>query len=236
MNQTWKISLKTLAMIGLMTGLLVGTLACETADDDTFFRAQACLDKATDKASADACSAMVAGKSGTKAAIIQCSAIFIGQGFTTTSSKFIDAFKQLDNPPAGVDPTVAMASYMVFTAEANAGLNLAAAESAFTICQATELPGMIMFAGIARLGTQLSQLAAGGDAATTMPQDPAALAGAVTAMPDAAAGQIAKSVGNNYCKDTSTSSAEFCDQFNQAVAAGSTDAEIGQRIKDLLAH
>ena len=224
--------LKTYVMAGALVlsgGFLTG---CETSEDDSVNQAQACLDKATDATSADACAAKVAGISGARAAVIRCSAIFIGQGFTTQSTKFLDAFNALKNKDAGTNSTISMISYLSFS---GTDMNdaIAKADAAVTHCTETGLEGMIMFANMAKLSTNLKAAASLPAGATPTP---AQLQAAIGGLDDETAGEVAIAVADNYCKDSSTHDVEFCGQFNSSTASESmTTAEIGALLKQHLA-
>ncbi|MEQ1875017.1 MAG: hypothetical protein ABL958_00130 [Bdellovibrionia bacterium] len=224
--------MQRLVLIGafvLSGGFLTG---CETSEDDQINQAQACLDKSFDATSADACAAKVAGISGSRAAVIRCSASFIGQGFTTQSTKFLDAFNALKNKTAGTNSTISMIAYLSFT-----GSSLTEAQSlanqAVVNCNETGLDGMIMFANMAKLATDLKALTGIPPGSTPTP---AQLQSQVANLSDEAAGEVAIAVADNYCRDSSTHDAEFCGQFNSATAdENMTTSEIGALLKQHLA-
>ncbi len=224
--------LKTLGLLGALV-LSGGFLtACEKSEDDSINQAQACLDKAVDATTADACAVKVAGISGARAAVIRCSASFIGQGFTTQSPKFLNAFNALKNKEAGTNSTISMVTYLSFS-----GTSLTEAQSlanmAVTNCNETGIGGMIMFANMAKLATDLKALTGiGGTSTPTATQ----LQQQVANLSDEQAGTVAVSVANNYCRDASTHDAEFCGQFNGATQDASlTNAQIGAKLKLYLA-
>jgi hypothetical protein len=211
-------ALKTLAMVLLVC---VASYGCESAEDDKVAQAQACLDRATDATSADECSAKVDGVTGPRAAIIRCSAIWIGQGFTTNSTKFLDAFRILKNNTSGATPTVAMMSFLAFDAAAPLTANQVAA-AAVTHCTETGIESLIMFANMAKLATALKALAGVGAGTTPTPEQ---LRDQVGNLTDQEAGEVAKAVAETYCQNSSTQSAEFCGEFNAATQNSSLTTE-----------
>lgn len=221
--------LKTLGLLGALV-LSGGFLtACEKSEDDSINQAQACLDKAVDATTADACAAKVAGVSGSRAAIIRCSASFIGQGFTTQSPKFLNAFNALKNKESGTNSTISMVTYLAFS-----GTSLTNAQElanyAVANCNETGIGGMIMFANMAKLATDLKKAANNPNPTATDLQN------AVSGLTDQQAGEVAKSVADNYCRDSSTHDAEFCGQFNGATNDSSlTTEQIGAKLKLYLA-
>jgi len=214
-RQSW---ISLLALI-LLTAVWT---ACESSEDDKINQAQNCLDRATDAASANICAASVAGISGPRAAIIRCSADWIGQGFTTQSTKFLDAFHALKNDTSGADKTVAMMKYLAFDTVSNAN-------AAVTDCTQTGIAGLITFSSMAKLATNLKALT---DTAGGNSSDPVDLQSQVQNLDDQTAGEVAEAVAENYCQNSSTNNASFCGQFNAAVQdPNMTTAQIGCLLK-----
>lgn len=209
----------------LSAGFLTG---CESSEDDKINQAQACLDKATGAADVGECTAKVEGLLGPRAAIIRCSAAYISQGFTTHSTKFLDAFRALRDQSGSTNSTVAMMTYLSFDgADANAA-NAAAAEAVMH-CTQTGLEGMIMFANMTKLATRLKYLAGIGTGVTPTPAQLEAQVGNLT---NQEAGEAAVAIADNYCRNSSTNDEEFCGEFNAAVNNGGTSTEqIGCLIK-----
>jgi hypothetical protein len=216
--RTW-----SLLCVALLAGFV--WVACESTEDDKVNQAQACLDKATDGASANECAAKVSDVTGPRAAMIRCAAVFIGQGYTTQSTKFIDAFHALKDKQSGVNSTVGMIQHLSFsggTADTDADL-------AVSYCTETGIDSWIMFASMARLATSLNVLAGGGT------PTPAQLQAQVGNLTDQEAGEVAVAVADNYCRDSSTHDVEFCGQFNAATQNSSlTTAQIGALLKQQL--
>jgi len=205
--------------------------SCEKGDEDRLAQAQACLDRAT-QSTVSQCEQIVAGIEGAGAAFIRCSANFIYQGFT--GSRFANAFQALQERTTGINPNVAMMSYLVFTVGASDNARCTYAEQTISNCTASGLPGMIMFANFARTATELSRNIAGG----IDPDNPPAAADLQANLAEGNDDAIAASVvaiSTYYCStDTSTNDADFCASINDAADEGS-NAAIAAKLRTLLA-
>ena len=213
-------------VVGALVLTSFAWVGCESSEDDKIHQAQACLDRASDATSASECSSMVNGISGPRAGVIRCSAIFISEGFTTRSNKFINAFNALKNPDGSADKTVNMMQHLRFES-ASASTN---ADLVVRYCAETGIEGMIMFASMARMATLLNEAAKieSGTGTPTLPQ----LQAAVDNLTNQQTGEIALTVADTYCKDASTNNAEFCGQFNAATQDTSlTTEQIGCLLK-----
>jgi hypothetical protein len=208
--------------------------ACEKGEEDSIARAQACLDTATNATVAE-CEAMVAGITGARAAVIRCSAAFITQGFTAT--RFANAFVVLKQQTSGQNATLGMMSYLVFNYGTDNTDRLARVNAAVAHCNETGLPGMKMFGNFAQASTIIACGVPGLTLDPTNPPTPAALQAALANgfSGDAAAlGGSIIGVSESYCgTNSSTSTAAFCGQVNEAAAQGGATA-VGNQFITLL--
>lgn len=217
-------------------------VACESNEEDMIAQAQACLDsidpnisdRSTMQSLAATCEAKVAGISSQRASVIKCSAKFIAEGFTAT--RFANAFTVLKNKPSGVNSTVAMTAYLAFEGDGTTAASAnTAASTAKSVCAETGLAGMIAFADLSVVATQIATSLGGAvDVDTLTPSDMQTLVSNLDGAELETIGEAAISISQVYCTNASTEGAEFCTQINQAVAAGSSAADIGQQLKTLL--
>lgn len=226
--------LKAFLVFSILSGIIFLT-GCEKSEEDTIAKAQACLDSATNDTVA-VCEAMVAGLTGSRAAVIKCSAAFIRQGFTAT--RFANAFVTLKQQTAGQNATLGMMAYLVFNYGTSNTDRLTRVENAVSNCNETGLQGMIMFANFAKASTVLACGMPGLTIDPNSPPTPAQLQANLASFTgsDADLGASVTAVSTIYCgSNSSTSSAAFCTQVNQAAAAG-TPAQVGASIRQLLAQ
>jgi hypothetical protein len=202
-------------------------MACEQGDDDRLARAQACLDRST-QTTVSECEAMVEGIAGSAAGLIRCSANFITQGFT--GSRFANAFKVLKETQTGINSTVAMVSYLVFTVGGNDTARRAAAAIAVTNCTSSGLKGMIMFANFAATATELS---VGLTIDPDNPPDPADLQANLAAGDDTTIANSVTAINSVYCSGSSSTNAAFCATIADAADEGSS-AAIAAKLRALL--
>ncbi len=215
------------ALIILSSLILVG---CEKGDDDRLAQAQACLDRATQATVAE-CENMVSGITGASAAFIRCSANFITQGFT--GARFASAFQALKETQTGVNSTVAMMSYLVFTVGADDDARADYATLTVGNCNATGMAGMIMFASFARTATELTRNIPGG-ISPGVPPDPADLQANLAEGSDDAIAASVSAVATYYCGTSSgTKDVAFCTTINDAADEGS-NAAIAAKLRALL--
>lgn len=201
--------------------------SCEQGDDDRLAQAQNCLDRST-QSTVSECELMVAGIAGPAAGLIRCSANFITQGFT--GSRFANAFRVLKESQTGINSTVAMVSYLVFTVGGNDTARRAAAQTAVTNCTSSGLKGMIMFANFAVTATELS---VGLTIDPANPPDPADLQANLAAGDDTTIANSVTAINSVYCSGSGSANADFCATIADAADEGSA-AAITAKLRALL--
>lgn len=207
----------SLIIFGL-TALLLTTTGCEDEDARSNAEGQACLDKARNEAQADACRQYVSGST-QQAKILLCSIEMMASGLT--SDKMKTAFQNMDSAGAGnKEEALIGALTLNSTTEAT---------TAFNACNETNVAGLEYIAGLARVGTIVASVGAGGnfdaqlaDCATNNSCNPTEI------------GETATVLADSYCTGANADS-EVCTQINQAVDQNSGDnSAIGNALLDLM--
>jgi hypothetical protein len=205
-------------------------LSCEKTEVNKVAEAQACLDSATDGATAAVCSSKVDGIETPSASRIRVGAVFIQRGFTKTT--FVNAYNQLKTPPAGVDSTLAVFAYLGFSGvNTYRGNATSTQDSDYVVAEALKAAsgGLYWLATGAKIGTL------GITAGATFGNPSTFTAGVVNGMSSAELGALAIQTNEFYCKNSSATSSTACKEFVNAVNSGGADpVAVGNALKALL--
>lgn len=217
-------ALMRMSALVILAALVVA--ACESKDDDTIYKAQGCLDSAT-AATAQTCKDMVAGMTSKEAYIIDCSADFILQGFT--SSAMASAFQQLKNSTNSTSPG-AMLGFLVFNSTTSA-------TTALSDCQLSGVDSFAVIASLANVSTQAAFALPGFDPSTYDRNNGLTSADLTSAINDlnssstgqTAAGNAVLTAYNSSCNQSANANSQLCQLVVQAVSNGNGNPQtIGQ--------
>ncbi|MBF0315242.1 MAG: hypothetical protein HQK52_17595 [Oligoflexia bacterium] len=215
----------------IITALLLTLFpSCETAEQDTIARAQACLD-AADRTRASACKNIVIGLETPDAYIIRCSADFLEAGMT--ASKMALAISNRDSTTTSNDPLLGMMGAFAFS-------STEAAENAISDCNKSNNQSFILFASMAKMattigsfGTVLTTISSG---ATPTQQEMESALENLLNNPDTATlesiGATATLVNEQYCKDGTNPDAnsKVCSNITEALNSSNSNSDIGQAL------
>lgn len=198
--------------------LVVGPIftGCEQKEDDKIYSAQMCLNTAT-SATVDTCLAKISGINSSQAYVIRCSAEFIRANITT--STIVTAIENIDHNDSGntEDPTIEFYNQFSFTTPSSA-------DTAVDNCTASGSEGLKLLSLSAKTATIIKHNVLSGtlDAATIAALNPA------TANPSdlQSIGEAVLQMKDISCgKGGTLENTEICDNMNNAIAAGGSDAQ-----------
>lgn len=199
---------------------------CETEEDRTIARAQACLDNAYGESDANNCIKIVASLDSASSYLIRCSAHFVAQEFT--AGKMTSAFKDVDDD-AG---SKALLGYLVFDETKTKHT----AEITSNDCNKSDVLGMMQLAGLTYTATSMVGFAGGGfnfnDPAASMATVIDTLKNSGTNNADV--GELAVNLEKTFCSASSSyGSSDLCTKLQSAIDKGGGNAAIGA---ELLTH
>jgi hypothetical protein len=227
-----KKSLGKVLAVATLSGLSLLNVGCEQEADRTMASAQACMDRATTPAQANACAAKVEGIETPSAYLIRCSANFIAQGFT--GKRIADAYQGMTDSgsSSGSDPMIGMISYLVFQTDAVNGIT-----QTLSNCTKSGTTSMLRLAEVANLATTMASINGAGnlvnfdptgkdatqladelkDVLTNIGTDPAK---------EATIGTVAIQMSGSVCAaGSSLATTEVCTYLGNALSVGNGDAE-----------
>ncbi|MNJ99735.1 hypothetical protein D3C87_175160 [compost metagenome] len=207
---------KRFFMVIIAAAGLLTLSACQETDQDRISDAQYCLDEARDAVSANACIASIKDLKTEASYILQCSAAFIGQGFSS-ASKLSNTLDQLQ----GNGGTAALLGLMAFDTKANAA-------AAFDVCTKSNQKAMGLLAAMSRSATLIASASVGAiddlianpeNASTIISaaiqellDDPVAFADDIEAI-----GETVATVYQSSCNSGSQVNADLCGQISDAL-------------------
>ncbi|WII72873.1 hypothetical protein QJS83_03185 [Bdellovibrio sp. 22V] len=220
---------RTAALILSLTlaALLTGCEA-EQTEKDMLAEAQFCLDKARDKASADACMSKIAGLSGPHASTLRCAAGFIGAEVTDPANLSTALNAIQDGQGAA-----ALLSSLSFP-------SVSEANATFESCNQSGQAGLALIGAMMKSATVLAN-AAGSLASCSSPEscDTAQITETITDLianltaggaaqdeAEATVVAIAESIQTVYtttCGGTSSVNTDICGQIDTAIAQSGVD-------------
>jgi hypothetical protein len=237
------LKMKTVILVSLIGGAAILS-GCEQDADRQIYSAQACLDQATNAATADECVAKIEGNESAPAYLIRCSADFVAQEFT--GPRIAKAFQGLkDNPNSGQDPMATMMAYLVFAKTAPGHTE----DDAIDHCTKSGLASMLRMAQAAKLATFITRAGLGAIPTNFDPTDPtfdpAQIAMAIDHLanaggPEAVAnqetvGNLAVQMNSTYCQEGSSfKDNDVCKNIEAAIATGGDAQQIGKTLLDKL--
>ena len=221
----------TLAIV-LMFSLVLFS-SCESSDQTTLSTAQACLDHASSKVSANACVAQLGTLRTTDAYMIICSAHFIAQGFST--ARFVNAYNAMTSSASGTNATAQSMAFMSF----NSTTGTDGSVQTLSDCQASNVQSLTRLAVLAQMATVIGTVAASlgstydPNAGYTSAQLTAALAafGTSPSADPATLGSTAITANQSYCASGSSyQTSNVCTTLNAAISAGGSPTQIGNAL------
>ena len=206
-------------LISLFSIALVFT-AC-SSDREKLGDAQACMDSA-DATNVDECLTKIDGITTSQSYLIRCGAIYIKEGFDS-AEKISSAFQNLEQGNSVVD----FFSVLAFDGEdAETNMNLA-----IEYCNQSGSSGFVFLTSMVTVATTLSLSITGFD-----PDDPNAAEQIqakidngedISQAEEVAIGAAARNASGSYCSEDDADD-QLCSDFNNAIASGASDEEIGE--------
>lgn len=206
---------------------------CAQPDSDKVADAQDCLDRST-AATALACLSKVEGLTSSSAELIRCSAYFIDQGFSD-AERLAAVAEQLNSDDGNSgDATMNILSFMAFSnLKYTMPENFSLSETSFSSCAKSNSPGLIYLSSLTRIATAALNILPGYDPASGVAPTEAQIRSVMCqpgGPPEATSiviGAAAQTAFDQNCKGKDISKDEICMQYQTAVNAGSTPAEVG---------
>ncbi len=214
--------IRILALSLILTAAFAGLSSCEDSDQKAISNAQACLDKANSKTTADACIAQLGTLRSAEAYSIICSAHFIAQGFTTI--RFVGAYNALSASGTGTNPMAAALALMSFDATGGAD----GSTQTLTDCKASNVQSLIQLSVLAQMATLIGSTIPGGEPATGYTPAQIATAIATYSGDPTALGNTAITAGQVYCATGSSyTTSSVCKTLSTAIGSSTSPAAIG---------
>jgi hypothetical protein len=232
----------------ILFSILATMFSCAKSDKNDLKEAQICLDNSA-PSEARACLSKISSNESPQAYKLRCAAVFISEGFNTSSS-FIAALDKLTNPSGGCtttcSSTVAAISALTFKNANNANAadrsrSNAAADEAFSYCSLAETNIYMQISSLFKIGTSTANSAyvAMGGAATGATPTADQIQTALGTLNNTDMGNLAVATYGATCQDTSKASDStkaYCAQLGASVKGGGTTDQIGACLKGKLAN
>lgn len=203
----------------------------KNSESEKIADAQDCLDRSTSD-TALACMSKVEGLTSSSANLIRCSAYFIDQGFSE-ASRLSQVVEKLNESGDQDGSTVAALTFMAFSAEKyDLTTNYNLSETAFTACSKSNSGGLIYLSSMTRIATAAMNVIPGYDPTSGVPPTEQQIEDAIcdpsrSPATSIAIGSAAQVAYQQNCAGKDISGDPVCQQYKEALDAGTTPEEIG---------
>lgn len=210
-------------LLGLVVVAAFGISACGEKDIDKIGDAQDCINTST-KDTVSSCIEKIDGIETAAAYTLRCAVKFKEEGFDEPS-RFINAFKAMDNASGSSSSTLAFMGVLAFSSSSDWTTNETNASQALAYCEKAGSPGYVTLAGAASIATTMAKIASLGTGGTL---SQAQMEAAVTACAGnssctTAIGSAAITIYETSCSDGNTSNAQVCSDLEKSIAASGVD-------------
>ncbi len=236
---TWQAGASKLLLFFALLMTFVGTVGCESKDDQNLAQAQQCLDKAS-PSTVDGCTSLIASDVSPKAYMIRCAADFIRNGFV--GSRIAEAFQKIKDNGSGqnIDAMGTALSFMAFP-------SMDLVNQAQSNCEKSSVPSMLRLVTMSSMATLLTTATAdliGTPANSDGTYSETQIKDAIDKFTDLSTatpaeieerkeqlGVIVQAAAPAYCAEGSAfSEKEMCTDLLAATAGGKSTAEIAEEI------
>lgn len=222
----------------LLSLFLVLGVSCQKNNSDLLQEAQNCLNTAP-ASQARSCVEKISSLSTPSAYRLRCSAIYISEGYGAASS-LIGALDEMNSPSGGsgcsgnCSPTLIVMSKFKFSSgdnqdPVNRDRNIATADEAIDLCQATGSKAFLQLSSLFKMGTLATMQAYSTGITPGQTPTVAEIETAVQNLPPVEIGELVSSTYSLTCSDNSKpseSTKKYCEQLSESIGSYGTNYQL----------
>ncbi|MCJ8275640.1 MAG: hypothetical protein HRT44_09540 [Bdellovibrionales bacterium] len=218
--------MRFLATIAAATASLFLMTGCEDEQESNLFKAQQCINKAT-QATVTNCRSFIAGDTSERSYVLQCSIAFVSQGIE--ESAIVDALENIDQDGQTTDPTITAVSALTMS-------DTTASTEAVTVCSQSGSKALTALANFANVATSMSSvLGVINNPNLTEADIQTAIDGFAGDATDLGNAVVASQDSLCNAEDGLLKGTESCTDINNAIANNpGNEAAIGQELLNLI--